>query len=439
MLLIICKIRLFDKLRMIQKIKLMRTWLTLFSVFILFSCNRTDDEDYQPNFAEGTTESVNLWVQDSMKRYYYWAEQMPKKPNYSLPTKDFFKSLLFSQDRFSSILDKNNAATYSKTVRSLYGFDYSVLQQNGKTFAVIKLVMKNSPAQNVGFIRGKIITKINGTEINSGNMSQVESMMINSASPMKLTVGNWENGNITGENEITIYQSFTFDQPLVSKVFEQNGKKIGYLYIYNFQNGMASSFANKFAEFKSAGISDLILDLHYNYGGMLASSAALCAMIPSGISGNSPFIIYKGNNNGGQVNLSFAQQIAYDTSAPNFSTLFNQNLGLNKVYVLTTESTASASETVINNLKPYMQVVQIGAKTLGKDMSGWDIDDKRNPPKISWQIHPMIYKLYNANNEGNYSNGIPPSIPVSEFLNLPILELGNPEEALLKRALLEIN
>jgi carboxyl-terminal processing protease len=424
---------------MIKKIKLIKIWLTLFSVFILFSCNRTDDEYYQPNFEEGTTESVNLWVQDSMKRYYYWAEQMPKKPNYSLPTKDFFKSLLSSQDKFSSVLDKNNAETYAKTVRSLYGFDYSVLQQNGKTFAVIKLVMQNSPAQNVGLIRGKIITKINGTEINSGNMNQVESMMINSASPMQLTVGNWENGNITGGNEIMIYQSFTFDQPLVSKIFEQNGKKIGYLYIYNFQNGMASSFANKFAEFKSSGISELILDLRYNYGGMLASSAALCAMIPSGISGSSPFIIYRGNKNGGEVNLSFSQQIASDTSAPNFSTLFARNLGLNKLYVLTTENTASASETVINNLKPYLQVIQIGGKTMGKDMAGWDIDDKRTPPKISWQIHPMIYKLYNINNEGNYSSGLMPVISVNEFSNWPILELGNPEETLLKKALQEIN
>jgi carboxyl-terminal processing protease len=406
----------------------MKIWFLLLFVFTLFSCNRIDDEDYRPDFAEGTTESVNLWVQDSMKRYYYWAATMPSKPNYSLPTKEFFKSLLSSEDKFSSILDKNNASTYPKTARSMYGFDYSVLQQNGKTFAIIKMVMTNSPAHNSGLKRGGIITKINGTEITAGNKNEVESMIINSTSPMKLTVGFWSGSTIINESEINVYQSFTFDQPLVSKIFEQNGKKVGYLYIYNFQNGIASSFMNKFAEFKSAGVSELILDLRYNYGGMLASSAALCAMIPAGISGN-----------GGEVKLSFAQQLAYDNSAPGFNTLFNRNLGLSKVYVLTTASTASASETIINNLKPYIQVVQIGEKTMGKDMSGWDIVDQRKPPKISWQIHPMIYKLFNASNVGNYSNGLMPNILLNEFENLPVLDLGDPNETLLKKALQEIN
>lgn len=417
----------------------MKIYYLLFLAFILLSCNRIEDDYDRPDFGEGSTESVNLWVQDSMKRYYYWAANMPSKPDYSLPTKSFFKTLLSPEDRFSGIVDKNDASTYTKTTRSLYGFDYSFLQQNGKTFATTKLVMKNSPAQNSGLQRGFIITKINGTEITSGNKDQIESMMTSSGSPMKLTVGSWNSGNIVNISNVEIYQSFTFDQPLVSKIFEKNGKKIAYLYIYSFQNGQIQALLSKFTEFKSAGVTDLILDLRYNYGGILASSTALCAMIPSGISGNSPFIIYKGNKNGGEVNLTFAQQIAYEKSAPSFNTLLNQNLGLSKVYILTTTSTASASETVINNLKPYIQVIQIGEKTMGKDMSGWDISDQRKPPKITWQIHPMIYKLFNAENTGNYSNGLLPDITVNEFESLPILDIGNPEETLLKKALQTIN
>jgi C-terminal processing protease CtpA/Prc len=158
-------------------------------------------------------------------------------------------------------------------------------------------------------------------------------------------------------------------------------------------------------------------------------------LIPSGISSSSPFIIYKGNKNGGEVKRTFAQQISYDSNALDFNTLRANALGLGKVYILTSTSTASASEIVINNLKPYMQVIQVGGVTLGKDMAGFMVEDKRNPKKISWQLHPVIYKVFNANGEGAYSNGIPPQIAAGEYASLPLLPLGDPEETLISSAL----
>ncbi|MDF2931472.1 MAG: peptidase [Chryseobacterium sp.] len=410
--------------------------LSFFAFISIVSC-RQDDEGI-PDFPEGSTESVNLWVQDSMRRYYYWAEHMPSKPNYSLPTQDFFKSLLSPQDRFSFILDTKDASTYPKSVRSRYGFDYTILQQpDGKIVTVIKLVLQNSPAQNAGLKRGMVITKINGTVITSANMGTVSSSIINST-VLHLSVGDWNNGNITNEKDITVYYGFTLDQSLVSKIFEHNGKKTAYLYIYDFPDGMAQLLLQKFSEFKALGVQALVLDLRYNYGGSVASAATLCAMIPAGISSNSPFIIYRGNKNGGEVKMNFSQQIAYDKSAPGFNILHANTLGLNKVYILTSESTASASEIVINNLKPYLEVIQVGGTTLGKDMAGFAIEDKHNPPKISWQIHPVIYKVYNANSEGEYSNGISPQISVNEFSFLPLLPLGDPNETLLSSALNKI-
>jgi hypothetical protein len=111
----------------------------LFLSGLMISCNRTDDEI--PDFPEGSTEAVNVWVQDSMRRYYYWADQMPAKPDYHLPTKDFFKSLLAPQDRFSFIVNTADSSSYPRSVRNMYGFDYTVLQlANGEVVTVIKLV-----------------------------------------------------------------------------------------------------------------------------------------------------------------------------------------------------------------------------------------------------------------------------------------------------------
>ncbi|NML69029.1 peptidase S41 [Chryseobacterium sp. RP-3-3] len=408
--------------------------MLLVAVFLLiFSCN--NDDESGPRFPEGSTESVNLWVLDSMKRYYYWAEQIPAKPDYHLPVKDFFKSLLSSQDRFSFAVDTQDPSSYPRSVRNMYGFDYAVIQlPNGNVVTTVKLVMKNSPAFNSGLQRGMMITKINGKAITASNAEALTSS-IKDQTVIDLTVGNWKNGAVADEKNIKVYYGYSFEQPLESKIFEKNGKKTGYLYIYDFPDGMTPALNQKFAEFKAAGVQELILDLRYNYGGSVSSAAALCSLIPPGITSSSPFIVYKGNKNGGEVKRTFAQQITYDPHALDFNTLRANSLGLNKVYILTSNSTASASEIVINNLKPYLQVVQVGDVTLGKDMAGFMVEDKRKPKKISWQLHPLIYKVFNANGEGAYSNGIAPEIAASEYGTLPLLPLGDSEEALISSAL----
>jgi len=411
-------------------LKLQLIALTVF----LISCTNNNDES-APVFPEGSTESVNLWVQDSMKRYYYWADQMPAKPDYRLPVKDFFKSLLSSQDRFSFMVNTEDSSSYPRSIRNMYGFDYTVAKiANNQVVTIVKLVLQNSPAFNAGLERGMIITKINGKGITEANAESMASS-IKDQTVVDLTVGKWQNGTVTDEKNITVYYGFSFEQPILSKVFEKNGKKAGYLYIYDFPDGMTQTLNQKFAEFKAAGVQELILDLRYNYGGSVSSAAALCSLIPSGLSSGSPFIIFKGNKNGGEVKRTFAQQIAYDPKALDFAALRANALGLQKVFILTSNSTASAAEIVINNLKPYMQVIQIGDTTLGKDMAGFVVEDKRKPRKISWQIHPVIYKVFNASGAGEYSNGISPQIMVNEYAGLPLLPLGDPNETLISSAL----
>ncbi|MCS4304155.1 S41 family peptidase [Chryseobacterium sp. BIGb0232] len=403
------------------------------AIILLISC--TDNDENPPAFPEGSTESVNLWVRDSLKRYYYWADQIPAKPDYHLPVKEFFKSLLAPQDRFSFIVNTEDPSSYPRSIRNMYGFDYTVLQQtNGEVVTVIKLVLKDSPAFNAGLERGMIITKINGKTVTASNAEAITSSM-KDLTVLDLNVGSWSNGTVTGEKEIKVYYGLSFEQPLLSKIFEKNGKKAGYLYIYDFPDGITQKLSQRFAEFKAAGVQELILDLRYNYGGSVSAAAALCSLIPSGISSASPFIIFKGNKNGGEVKRTFGQQIVYDPKALDFNTLRTNALGLNKVYILTSNSTASAAEIVINNLKPYLQVIQVGDVTLGKDMAGFTVEDKRKPQKIRWQMHPVIYKVFNANGTGEYSNGILPQVSVNEYAALPLLPLGHPDEILISSVL----
>lgn len=414
----------------------LKTVIVALFLFFCFSC-RTEEKDIRPVYPEDSSESVNHWVKQQMDKYYYWNTRMPKNPDYSLSTPEFMKSLLVPDDRFSVIVNPQDPATYPRSVRGLYGFDYAVLQTDHKVITVIKVVLDNSPAFNVGLKRGMIITKINGTALNASNTESIMSSL-SAQSSFDLTVGEWQNGTMINEKDITIYYGFTFEQPLQSVIIEREDKKVAYLYIPDFREGTSDVLIRKFAEFKAAGVQDLILDLRYNYGGSVAAAAALCAMIPSGITANSPFIKYIGNKNGGTIVKTFAEQVAFDTSAPPFSTFQANTLSLGKVFILTSNNTTSASEIVINNLRPYMEVVQIGTGTAGKDMAGFPIIDESNPKKIPWEIHPMIYKVYNAKDQGDYAKGLIPQFEVSEYSVLPLLPLGNPQEALLSVALNKI-
>ncbi|MNE47611.1 hypothetical protein D3C80_1420230 [compost metagenome] len=110
-------------------------------------------------------------------------------------------------------------------------------------------------------------------------------------------------------------------------------------------------------------------------------------------------------------------------------------MALTKVYIIATKNTASAAEVVINNLKPYIEVIHIGENTFGKDVGSFGIQDQRPAKRIEWVLYPIVYKISNANNIGGYSNGLIADDKMDENLSLPLKEIGNPEEPLLNRAL----
>jgi C-terminal processing protease CtpA/Prc len=119
------------------------------------------------------------------------------------------------------------------------------------------------------------------------------------------------------------------------------------------------------------------------------------------------------------------------------------NLNLNKVYILTTKGTASASELVVNCLKPYIQVVQIGDITTGKNVGSITLYDsptfaKTNVnPSHKYAMQPIVLKIVDKNGFGDYATGISPTISLPENLNNMGI-LGDVNEPLLNAAINQI-
>ena len=402
-------------------------------LFILASSCKKDGA--APSYPAGSNENINTWVLDSLKRYYYWNDALPANPDISLDPKAFFSSVRHTRDRFSFILIPGDPSTRTPAARD-YGFECITAEERNtqRVIGIVTLVLQDSPASRAGLKRGDYILKINGTVLSNANAATLlnEALI---AGRFSLQLGHIQEDNTWQDDRlIEIGRGVIPDQRPLNRIIEYRNKKVGYLSIHDFPPGTAASITAALPGFRAAGISDLILDLRYNSGGQVTEAAGLCALVAQGVSYDKAFITYRGNRNGGVRTESIGSAATFDGTL-NFNTILQHNLGLGRVYILSSGSTASAAEVVINNLKPFMQVILIGGKTRGKDEASFRIFDARTPKLVEWEMHPIIYKLFNADGKGGYEEGITPDFQISELSALPLKPLGDVNDPLISSAL----
>lgn len=385
----------------------------------------------------GTNEYINTWILDSMRRYYFWSENLPADPNLNIEPNGFFETIRNETDRFSRLYLPNDPSSFETSSRSAFGFEYAVIEQpkERSVLGVVKLVLKDSPAERAGLKRGDLIKSINGKAFTTENTNSLYQALINSQT-LNLTTQIFVSGE-TAEQEIEIQKGWTFEQPLVSRIYTLNTGKVGYVYIDHFSFGLSTSLQPVFKQFKNEHINALILDLRYNLGGEVSEAAGVSALIAPDIDFRTAFITYKGNKNGGTRDETFGEAATFDGYIY-FDELLHAKLNLPNVYVLTTRSTASAAEVVINCLKPYMEVITIGEKTMGKDLASFLIKDGASPQQVAWEIQPIVYKLYNSAGSGDYGKGLSPTLTVNELDELPLFEIGDDRDLLIKAALNQV-
>jgi len=411
--------------------------LLSFSCFFIGACSKKT-APFEPTDALGI---ANKWVYDSMKLYYYWSDQMTSKPDYTLPTNEFFKKILSASDRFSAISNRNDIGP-SKTTAELFGFQYVLINDPfdaQRLTGVITLVAPDSYAGRINMQRGMFFTKINDKVITPQNMQLLTSELASNSSAILQLASLNSNGTALADSARIAVQSGYVSPKCVyaTRLFEQQGVKTGYLAYFQLVENEDVILLQALQKFKNAGISELILDLRYNPGGSVASSAKLAAMLVPSFNPDQVYVILKGNKNGGTVKQSFRQTITFSgsSSGKDMNELQSRNLGLKRVFILTSAATVSAAELLCNNLKPFMQVIRIGATTHGKDEASFSIQDNRNPRQVQWVLMPTVYKLFDANDKGNYSSGLRPDYEINDFSSLPLQDFGLPGDLSMDKAL----
>lgn len=418
----------------------------LLSLLSLGSCKKNE----VPADNSGTTtktytnKDINSWIYDQMKDWYYWTDNLPAKSSTTLdqiPGDDaengYFYSILYQKDvtdRFSWLEPDVKALTNSLNgINKVAGIRYVLAYTNSTQTNIalfLNYVTTDSPAYKAGLRRGDIISQINNTNLTVDNYS---TLMANET--LTLTYGEVNaNKEVTSTSKkVTVVKAEVQTNPIhYSSVITKGNKKIGYLVYTQFLSAYDKDLRTTFADFKAKGVNEFILDLRLNGGGYISSAVTLSSLLVKNLSADN--VMYRD-----EWNQNIMKQYAASSFIKKF-TNESSNLGtLSRVYVLTSSGSASASELVINSLKPYMEVILIGDHTYGKNVGSITLDDEENGYRWNWGLQPITLKTYNADNKSDYGtkDGFLPDVKVSDNV-IPFKAWGDENETLLKKALEQI-
>ena len=422
----------------------------------LFSSCFEDNDDSLPSSIE-----IKDFVWKGMNFAYLYKENSPNLANdrFGLDSEyqtylngfespeSLFESVIYDPqtvDRFSWITNDYIALEQQFSgVTKRNGAEFNFYYVPGSTtnvFGVVRLVLPNSNASSTSLIRGTVFNKIDGQALSKNNIRTLQS-----PDSYSLGLATYDdNGTDEPEDDIltdtsetiTLTKTIYSENPIFkSEIFNLNDENVGYLMYNGFISEFDSQLNAAFGDFQSQNIQHLVLDLRYNPGGSVNSSAALGSMITGFSDGIFAKLQYNSDLQTNNRNFNFSNSLSEGGTI--------NALNLNTVYVITSGSSASASEMIINSLKSYIEVIQIGTKTVGKSQASITIYDSHNfqrqgaNPGHLYALQPLVAITVNKDDQVVPSTGLVPDIEVKESIsNYGVL--GTIEEPMLAMALLAI-
>ena len=364
--------------------------------------------------ASCTTTGKNLYVRDVMSDLYLWYAQMPAaNPTAFESPEAYLEAVRFRplDTTFSYITSREaNAAFYSDSQFIGFGLSTAV---SGTELRVLQ-VFPDSPASEAELSRGDRLVEIGGRAV----PALIASGEINGAfgaADIGVTV-DIAFVTQTGARRTArlVKRLVTIPTVSLTRIYTVSGRRVGYIFFRNFVQPSFQALDDAFAELSAAGVEELVLDLRYNGGGLVSVAQHLASYIGGTRTDGLVFAEYFHNDKN-----AFRNHIIRFETKP-------QPLRLDRLIVVTTQGSASASELIINALRPFMPVIVIGDRTYGKPVGQYGIEfcDKL--------LALVSFALRNADGQGDFFDGFAPDCAAPDDAEH---QLGDPEEGSLKEAL----
>lgn len=428
----------------------MKRFLTYLSLVcgVLLAVSCGEDRTYE--YKEKTQH--NKWIHDMMLEHYLWADSItdfePTWKNYFATPADFL-SLLAEQSgqddswsfvEIDTLGDDPHQRGYFNHVES-YGIDFTLMTDptgmTTKQMLRVVTVYQDSPADRAGLLRGDFICSFDGAKITSNNLSKLQKGVARELEVCHMAAN---------EDDYSLYWVDTVKVSLpasgyvedvafpVSRVVSLDGTLVGYLMCTRLTEGPVEesvtphlqyrqSLDAAMAQMKSAGVTEMVLDMRLcNYGTIdMAQRLASYVVYPEAL--GTTFVQTFWNQQHADQNKAYP----YDISVT--------NLGLQRLYILTSQYTQGAAEWLIHALQHSMgedNVILIGTETAGQNVMTSEV----------WHdfyvgLNPVV--AYVADGTGDYDYGsITPAIEVDEFSYLELYDYGDPNETLFNTAIRHI-
>jgi C-terminal peptidase prc len=362
-----------------------------------------------------TTVGQCTFVRDALQAYYYWYKELPNPDPASFGSPEAYLEAVRYRpldSSYSYITSKASSdAFFSESQFIGFGLSYA---RTGDTELRLVQTFPGSPAAEAGMGRGDYLVSVNGKAVadllTSGEIATVfgpEQVGVTGDFVWRDTRGQQRSATLT-KRLVTI--------PTVSEtaVLAAGSTRVGYIHFRNFVQPSVEALNTAFAELRDQGATELVLDLRYNGGGLVSVAQHLAGLI-----GGPPLV--------GQVFVQFTHNDKQSSrnTAYRFETK-PQALAVSRLVVIATSGSASASEAIINGMRPYMDVKVVGDRTFGKPVGqyGFDFCDK--------VLYPVAFLVTNARGEADYFGGIPADCPAADDVDHP---LASSQEASLAEAL----
>ena len=414
-------------------------FLTGLFFITLVSCK---DQDDSIAFREYDFE-IEDFIWEALNTYYYWQDTVPdladnrfnsQKSYASFLSRSnenqeqLFESLLFDKDRFSWIVSDYTAL--ENQLRRVYTTSGMILGlerigESNDLFAYVRYVLPDSDASEKNIKRGDLFLSINNEQL---TMDNYRDLLSSDAELFSIQLAQISGQTVTPTGiSVDLVKSEIQENPIkITKLIELNNTKIGYLMYNGFVADFDDQLESAFAEFQTQGINQLVIDLRYNRGGRTSSSIKLASMITGQFSGE----VFAQTQHNDKLS-SYNEDYLFEATAA--------QLKMDRLYVISSAETASASELLINGLSPYIDVILIGDDTTGKNVGSYSIydwiDDEGNRnPRHTWAMQPITLKIANSEGFADFENGLQADYRLQEDVaNLGFL--GEIDEPLLEKTL----